>query len=344
MFINKAFQFLFCLAVGLGSLALAAGNPSGYHLLNKIPVSGDKGWDYLVVDQGAERLYVSHGDKVDVLDAATDTLKGSVEGLRGVHGIAVAAEAKRGFISDGKAQGVTVFDLDSLKPVSFVATAEGPDAIIYDPASKRVFVFGGKSGTATAIQSGGNKVAGVLDLGGRPEYACADGKGHVFVNLEDKNLLLRIDSRKLKVTARWPLKPGDSPASLAMDVKHNRLFAGCHNQKMIVLNSKNGKVVADLPIGNGVDAGAFDPETGDIFSSCGEGTLSVIHEDAPDKYTLVENVQTQAGSRTMALDLKTHKVYLSSAKFVPAPQPTTDKPHSRPPLVPGTFSVLVFGK
>jgi hypothetical protein len=332
-----SFAFLVCRTA-------KADNPSGYHLLNKIPVAGDKGWDYSYVDPETERLYVSHGDKVDVLDAKSDSLVGSVTGLDKIHGIAIAHSTQKGFITDGGASGVWVFDLGTYKTVSFVATAEDPDCVIYDEASGQVFVMGGDSGKATALSADGSKVNGVLDLDGKPEFACADGKGHVFVNLVDKSLLLRIDAKKLKVLDRWALAPGESPASLAMDAGHDRLFSGCHNEKLVVLNAKNGKVVATLPIGKRVDAGTFDPGTGNLFTSCGDGTLSVIHEDSPNHYTVVENVPTQAGSRTHALDPVSHRVYLSSAQFGKAPEPTAEKPHPRPPLVPGTFAVLEFGR
>jgi len=320
-----------------GLVALAAS--PGYTLVKTIPLPGDGGWDYLIVDDAGRRVYVSHGDQVDVLDADTYETMGKVVDTKGVHGIALAPGLARGFTSNGKANTVTIFDLKSLKHLGEVKTGKNPDAIIYDPATNRVFAFNGRDNSATAIDAAAGTVAGTIELGGQPEFAVADGAGNVFVNLEDKSTLVKIDAQKLKVLERWPLAPGETPSSLAMDPKTHRLFVGCRNKLLIVVNAQTGKVVAKQPIGTRVDASAFDPETKLIFSSNGDGTVTVIHDDGEDKYSVVETIKTKVGSKTMALDAKTHKLFLPSADFKPG-----DNPRARPSMVPKTFALLVFGK
>jgi YVTN family beta-propeller protein len=317
---------------------------AGYHLLKRIAVGGEGGWDYLTVDSAARRLYVSHATRVVVIDLDKGAVVGEIPNTNGVHGIAIAPELGRGFTSNGRDNNVTIFDLKTLSVLAQVKTGTNPDAIIYDPASRRVFAFNGRSNDATAIDAASGNVAATIALGGKPEFAVADGKGAVYVNIEDKSEVLAIDSNKLAVKAHWPLAPGEEPSGLAMDRQTRRLFVVCANKKMIVMNADNGHIVTDLPIGQGVDATAFDPETKLAFSSNGEGTLTVVHEDSPDKYTVVENATTQRGARTMALDPKTHTVYLATAQFGPPPAATPDRPRPRPTIVPGSFVVLVFGK
>jgi DNA-binding beta-propeller fold protein YncE len=313
-----------------------------YHLDKTFPVPGNGGWDYLTVDAAARRVYVSHATQVDVLDADSGEVKGTIPDTKGVHGIALAPELGRGFISNGRADTVAIFDLKTLKRIGEdVATGKDPDAILYDPSTKRVFAFCGRGDSATVIDAAAGKVLGGIDLGGAPEFGAADGSGNVFVNLEDKAMLLKIDAKKMTVLERWPLAPGKTPTGLAMDVKGNRLFVGCRSKVGLVLNAETGKVVADLPIGAGVDAAAFDPETGLAFFSCGDGTVTAIHADKEGKYTVAETIKTKQGSRTMALDLKTHDLFLSSADFKPA---ATNAPRQRPAMVPGTFAVLRFSK
>jgi DNA-binding beta-propeller fold protein YncE len=323
-------------ALVAGTSALAA--PPGYHLLKTIPVPGDGGWDYVTVDAAARRVYVSHGTEVVVLDADSYEVKGKIDDLKGVHGIAVAPDLDRGFISNGQGNNVTIFELKTLKKIGTVETGKNPDAIIFDATTQRVFAFNGRSNNATVIEAKDGKVAGTVELGGKPEFAVADGTGNVFVNLEDKSTVVKIDARKLTVLDRWPVAPGEAAVSMAMDTKNCRLFIGCTNKLVIVLNADNGKVVDKQPIGEKVDASAFDPETGLVFCSNGEGTVTVLHQDGPDKYEVVETVKTQPGSKTMALDAKTHKLFLPAAKFKPAVG------GGRPTMEPGTFSVLVYGK
>jgi DNA-binding beta-propeller fold protein YncE len=319
-----------------GTAALAA--PPGYHLLKTVPVPGNGGWDYLTVDGTARRVYVSHGSEVVVLDADSCEIKGTIADLKGVHGIAVAPDLDRGFISNGQANNVTIFELKTLKKVGTVETGKNPDAIIFDSATQRVFAFNGRSNNATVLEAKDGKVAGTVELGGKPEFAAADGTGSVFVNLEDKSTVVKIDARKLTVLDRWPVAPGEAPVSMAMDTKNRRLFIGCQNKLVVVLNADNGKVVDKQPIGERVDASAFDPETGLVFCSNGEGTVTVLHQDSPDKYEVDETVKTQLGSKTMALDAKTHKLFIPAAKFKPAVGA------ARPTMEPGTFSVQVYGK
>jgi DNA-binding beta-propeller fold protein YncE len=317
---------------------------AGYHLLKRIEVGGEGGWDYLTVDSAARRLYVSHATRVVVIDLDKGAVVGEIPNTNGVHGIAIVSELGRGFTSNGRDNTATIFDLKSLKVLGQVKTGTNPDAIIYDPASRRVFAFNGRSADATVIDAASGAVAGTIALGGKPEFAAADGRGMVYVNIEDKSEVVAIDSRKLTATAHWPLSPGEEPSGMAMDRDTRRLFIGCGNKKMIVMNADNGRVVADLPIGDGVDATAFDPETKMAFSSNGEGTLTVVHEDSADKFSVVENAPTQRGARTMTLDPKTHTVYVATAQFGPPPAATPDRPRPRPSIVPGSFVVLAFGK
>lgn len=318
--------------------------PASYHVLGRYKLGGEGGWDYLTIDTKARRLYVSHATHVVVVDADTGAVVGDIPETPGVHGIAIVEDAGKGYVSNGRASTVTVFDLKSLKTLKQIPVGKNPDAIIYDAASKRVFTMNGGSSDTTAIDVKTDTVAGTLALGGRPEFAVTDEKGKVFVNLEDKSAIVEFDSRRLAVEKNWPIAPAEEPSGLAFDRSHHRLFSVGSNKLMAVVNADTGKVLTTVPIGGGVDAAAFDPETGLIFSSNGDGTLTVVHEDSPDKYSVVENVTTQRGARTMTLDPKTHRVYLVSAEFGPPPAPTPERPHPRPSIVPGTFTLLVVGR
>lgn len=287
---------------------------SGYSLIKKIPIPGEGSFDYLTVDVDARRLYVSHGTQVEVLDVDSGAIAGQIPKTPGVHGIAIAPELGRGFVSNGRASTVTIFDLKTLGTIGEVPTGKKPDAIIYDPATSRVFAFNGDSNSATVIEAASGKVVGTVDLGGGPEFAVADGQGYVYNNLEDESLVLKINSRTLKVEQRWPTAPCSSPSSMAMDRPSRRLFIGCRSRVMAVIDADSGKVITTLPIGDHVDATAFDPETRFIFNSNGEGTITVIREDAPDKYSLIETVKTLPRAKTMALDPKTHQLFLSTAE------------------------------
>jgi YVTN family beta-propeller protein len=305
---------LLIFALSLSLLAASAQTAGGYHVLKKIAIPGEGSWDYLTVDESARRLYVSHGTQVEVLDVDSGAIVGKIANTPGVHGIAIAPDLERGFVSNGQSSTVTIFDLKTLKTIADVPTGKKPDAIIYDPATSRVFAFNGGSNSATAFQAADGKVAGTVDLGGGPEFAVADGSGYVYDNLEDESLVLKINSRSLKVEQRWPTSPCASPSSMAMDRPSRLLFVGCRSKVMAVMNADTGQVITTLPIGDHVDATAFDPDSRLIFNSNGEGTITVIHQDSPDKYSVVENVKTLPRAKTMALDPKTHQLFLSTAE------------------------------
>jgi DNA-binding beta-propeller fold protein YncE len=331
------------LITGLFTTPADAASPSGYHLVKTIAVSGDQGWDYLTLDSDARRLYISRGTHVAVMDTDTYAIVGDIPDTQGVHGVALAPDINRGFTSNGRTNTVTVFDLKTLNTIATAITGDGPDAILYDPASKRVFTFNGRGGTATAIdaaKAGTRGVSGLtINLGSKPEFAVTDGAAHVYNNLEDKSLVVQIDSRTREILNQWPLEPCESPSGMAIDTQHRRLFVGCHNKLMAIMDADTGKVVATVPIGEGVDANSFDPATQLAFASNGDGTMTVVHEDSPDKYTVIENVATRKSARTMALDLKTHNIFLAAADFDP-PSPGQD----RGKMKPGTFVILVFAK
>jgi hypothetical protein len=317
----------------------AAPGASGYHVIKTVPISGEGGWDYVYVDSDARRIYVSHGTQVVVLDADTYAVVGSISDTQGVHGIAVASDLGRGFTSNGRSDNVTIFDLKTLKTIGTAKTDANPDAITYDSVSKRVFTFNGRGKNTSAINAADGTVAGTLALGGKPEFAVVDGKGSIFVNNEDTSELIQMDSQKLTETHRWPLAPCKSPSGLAMDLKNRRLFAVCDEKVMAIVNADTGKVVATPAICEGPDAAAFEPSTATVFASCGDGNLTVIHQDSPDKYTVVENVPTKRSARTMGLDLKTHNIVLPAADFDP-PAPG----ERRGKMKPGSFVLVVVGK
>jgi DNA-binding beta-propeller fold protein YncE len=338
------------LSSALAATLLAAGAspkptpPLGYRLHRTIPLPGDEGWDYLTLDPDARRLYVTRGVRVAVVDVEKEKVVGEIRDTPGVHGVALAKELKRGFISDGKRDDVTIFDLDTQAVLGRVPAGHEPDAILYDASSRRVFAFNGESRDVTAIDAAGGTAVGTIDLGGSPEFAVADGTGTVFVNLEDKNELLVLDSRQLTVRSRWPLAPCEAPTGLSIDRTKRRLFVGCRNQLMAVVDAEAGKVLATLPIGRGVDGTAFDEGRKLAFASNGDGTLTVVREDTPGHFVVVENATTLPGARTMTLDPRTHRLYLATARFGAPPPATPENPHPRGPMVPGTFMIMVFIK
>lgn len=317
----------------------------GLRVVKNYKLGGEGGWDYLKFDPDSGRLFISRATHVIVIDADSGKPVGDIPDTPGVHGIALAPDLGRGFTSNGREGTVSIFDLKTLKPISKVeAIGENPDSILFDPATKRVFTFNGRSGDSTAIDASTGDIAGKIVLGGKPEFAVTTGAGEIFVNLEDKSELLQLDPKELKVKSRWPLAPCEEPSGLAIDVKNRRLFVGCDNKMMAVVNADSGKVITTLPIGQGVDANGFDPETGFAFASCGEGVLTVVKEESPDKFGVVENVPTERGARTMALDPKTHHIFLVTAKFGPPPAATAEQPGPRPTILPDTFEVLVVGQ
>lgn len=317
-----------------------------YHVLQKISIPGDYGWDYLTADTEGRRLYVSHDREVVVLDLDSGAIVGKIPGME-IHGIAIARDLGRGFISCSDPGSVIIFDLKTLAILDKVRVGDDPNGIIYDHKIKRVFTADRGSKRISAIDARSGKLAGTIeDLGGRTEHLASDDAGHVFLNMQDRNTVLRLDSQALKVLDTWPLAPCEQPSSMDMDRKAERVFIGCRSGVMTVVDGNTGKIVAMQPIGRGVDATEFDPERKLVFFSTGggEGVLSIFHEDAPDRYTRMEDVKTQAGARTLALDRKTGKVFLSVAEFGRAREAGTGKQPVRGPMVPGSFSVLVVGQ
>lgn len=339
----------FCLAllsagIAPGVTAIPAPPAPAYHLIKKMPVGGEGGWDYLTVDAAARRLYITHGTHVVVLNVETGAPVGEIANTPGVHGVALAPTLGRGFTSNGRDNTVTIFDLKTLKELQRISVGKNPDAILYDPATRRVFTFNGGSADATAVDAASGSVVGTIPLGGRPEFAVSDERGQVYVNIEDKSEIVAFDSSALTVKNRWSLAPGEGPSGLALDRKHRRLFAVCGNEKMVVLDADSGRVLATPAIGKGPDAAVFDAGSGLAFSSNGaDGTLTVMKEGAPGKFTVVETVPTQAGARTMTLDAKTHRIYLVTARVKPTPPGETTSRFRRS-YEPGSFEVLVIGR
>jgi DNA-binding beta-propeller fold protein YncE len=332
------------LFVSVFSLQLSA---TGQHLrvIKTYKLGGDGGWDYLTVDSESHHLFISRSTQVIVIDTESGKPVGDIPDTPGVHGIALDNDLGRGFTSNGREGTVSIFDLKSLKLISKVqSVGDNPDAILFDPATRRVFTFNGRSHNSTAIDAASGNIVGKIELGGKPEFGVSTGEGELFVNIEDKSELLALDPKELKVKSRWPLSPCESPSGLAMDKRHRRLFVGCDNKMMAVVNADTGKVITTLPIGDGVDADRFDPDKKLAFASCGEGVLTVVKEDSPDKFSVVQNLKTERGARTMELDSKTHKIYLVTAKFGPPPAATAEQPHPRPSILPDTFEVLAVGK
>lgn len=340
---RKTMCALLPLALLISATAFAASAP-GYKVIKTYKIGGEGGWDYLKADSAARRLYISRATHVIVLDLDSGKTVGDIADTPGVHGIALAPELGRGFTSNGRENTVSIFDLKTLATTSKVKVGDAPDAILYDSATKRVFTFNAHSHDSTAIDATNGNVLGTIELDGKPEFAASDEKGKVFVNIEDKSEITVIDANTLQAKTSWPLAPCTEPSALSIDKKNRRLFVGCDNKMMAVLDADSGKVLATPAIGDGVDADGFDADAGLAFASCGEGVLTVVHEDSPDKFSVVETVPTQKGARTMALDSKTHNVYVVTADFAAPPAPTADNPHPRRSIVPDTFVVLVVGK
>jgi len=312
-----------------------------YKVTGQIPIEGAGGWDYAYVDSANRQLYVTHGTEVQVVDLNTEKPTAKIAGMRRIHGVATADELNRGFISDGGDNAVVVFDLKSHEILQRVKAGNNPDAILYDTSTQRVFAFNGRSNDVTAINAKDGSVVGTVGLGGKPEFAVSDGSGFIYDNIEDKSEFVKLDANNLKVVSRWPLKGCEEPSGLAIDTGAHRLFSVCGNQTMAVTDYDSGKVVATVPIGEGPDAAAYDADKKLAFSSNGEGTLTVVKQESADQYSAVQTLKTERSARTMALDPKTHKIYLPAAQFGPAPAQTEDNPHPHPPVVPGSFHLVV---
>jgi DNA-binding beta-propeller fold protein YncE len=338
----KKFGFaLSCLILAGFSMSFSQVSPSKYTITNKIHLEGDGGWDYLSVDDSASRLYISHGTIVQVVDLTTNKLVGTIPDTKGVHGIAIARDLGKGFISNGRDSSVTIFTLKTLEVTGKVkVTGANPDAILYDPFSKKVFVYNGRSANATVLDAKSGKVDGTIVLPGKPEFSATDKNGKVFVNIEDKSLICVIDPMSLKIIQTWQIAPGEEPSGLAFDAINHRLFSVCGNKLMMVIDSDNGKVIAKIDIGEGVDGVAFDPDLKRAYSSNGQGTLTVIQEKNNNTFEIMENFTTMRGARTIAVNPKTHKIYLPVAEYQPAPAATTENQRPRPSVKPNSFMIL----
>lgn len=331
--------------IGICVFSAMAFSPVHYELKQKFVLGGDGGWDYLTYDAPGKRLFISRATRVQVVDPEKGTVITEIENTPGVHGIALAHDLGKGFTSNGRENTVTVFDLKTLKETGRIKLdgAQNPDAILYDPFSKRVFTFNGRSNNATAIDATNNTTVGNIPLDGKPEFAATDDKGKIYVNIEDKSELTEIDPKTAKVINTWPLTGCEEPSGLAIDTKHHRLFSGCHNKVMAVTNAETGKVITTVPIGEGVDANAFDPGTELAFSSNGDGTLTVVHEESAGKFAVAQNAQTARFARTMALNADNHEVYLVTAEIEEQP-PAEGQTRPRRTMKPGSFTLLVMEK
>jgi hypothetical protein len=334
----------------LGLVALCGANPAfsadtPYHFAKEIPIAGEGGWDYLSVDASARRLYVTHATVVVVIDLDQDAVVGAITNTPGVHGFALAPELQRGFASNGRENTVSIVDLKSLQTLAKAPTGENPDAILYEPGRREVYSFNGRGHSATVLDAASNNVIATIALPGVPEFAAADPKaGRVYCNIEDKNEVVVIDTRTHEIVSTWPTAPGEEPAGMAIDTAQHCLFVGCHNRLMVMINSANGSILSTAPIGQGVDACAFDPIMHLSFSSCGDGTVTVARPClAPPRLTVVQTLTTERSARTMALDPKTHRLYLASARFDPQPETTPGAPRPRPKIIPGSMKILVYG-
>jgi YVTN family beta-propeller protein len=336
--------------VGLTILLCAAGLAAGrYHLVKKMPLGAAEGggeyFDYITVDAAARRVYLSHGTEVKVLDADSFAEVGAIAGLKRCHGVALVPDLNRGFISDGSSGQTVIFDIKTLQKIGQVKAEADADSILYDPASKHIFVFNGEPNSATVINPSNGAVLATIPLGGAPEQAVSDGQGMIFDNLEDKNEVIAIDSRTLAIKSRWPVAPAGRPVAISMDRAHRRLFISGRNPKLlVVMDADSGKIIGpEFPIGDRVDTNIFDPGPGIVAAATGEGVINVFHEDSPDKLGVLETVKTEYGAKTMGLDTKTHNLLVDTADFEPAP-PTAKQPNPQPRPKPGTFRLLIYGQ
>jgi DNA-binding beta-propeller fold protein YncE len=312
-----------------------------FHIIKTFHIQSAGGWDYIAIGPGNNRLYVSHGTQVNILNQTTGDSIGIIENTTGVHGIAFDKSQNKGFTSNGRLNNVTVFDLSSNKVLAQVPTGQNPDAILYEPFTKKIITCNGRSKNLSIIDPVENKLLDSIDVAGKPETAVSNGEGKLYVNIEDKNEIVVVDLKTFTVETHWPLAPAEEPTGLAFDKKTNRLFAGCGNKLLAIVNAADGKLIVTLPIGDGCDGAGFDPVTKNIFTSNGEGTMSVFHEKSADTFESVAAVTTKRGARTIVVDEQTHLIYLPTADFE---KPDPNNPGARPKMIPGTFQVLVIGQ
>jgi len=338
---KKIMTIISCLLLAANFFCFGQNEASKYRIANRFSVEGDGGWDYLTIDENTGRLFISHGNVTQVVDSQTGKLLGTVQNTKGVHGIALDPKENKAFISCGRDSSVIIINLTTFEFISKVkVTGANPDAILYDSFSDRVFVYNGRSSNATVIDAKTNTVVATLLLAGKPEFSVSDGNGKVYVNIEDKSLITVIDSKNLKVENTWSLAPGEEPSGLALDKKTHCLFSVCGNKKMVVMNAQNGELISTLDIGEGTDGCAFDPGLQRAYSSNGEGTVTVVQEEIAGKCYVLETVQSSKGARTLCVNTRTHHIYLPTAEYGPAPEPTAENQRPRPVLKPGSFAIL----
>lgn len=343
--LTDALSIVSCIGLASAAPCIASAQVASYHVVSTHQLGGDGGWDYLALDTAGNRLFIARSDRVMVVDPDKGTVLGEIAGLHRAHGIAFSYATGHGFATSGADSTVTMFDLATLKVLGHTMVDVDDDAILYDPASTHILTMNGDAGTASVIDATNGKRLGTIRLGGKPEFGVSDGSGKVYVNLEDAGAIVELDPKAMKVTRRWSISPCESPTGLAIDVTHQRLFSVCRNKLMAVSDVSSGKLVTTVPIGSGVDAARFDPATGDAFASNGEGSLTIVHEASPIAFQVVQTVPTMSGARTMELDPRNHRVYTVGAKFGDAPaQPTEMNPRRRPPMVPGSFTLVILAR
>ena len=341
--ITRRLWFPACVGLAVtGQLLAQSAGDHPYRLARQVDLGGDGRWDYLTLDTASNRLFIARQDRVMVVDPKSGKLLGVIAGLDGAHGVALDYGTHHGFATSGRDGQVTMFDLNTLGVLSRTPAAKDADAVLYDPASKHVFTFNGDAGSSTVIDAASGKAIGNIALGGKPEFGVSAGDGKLYVNIEDRGEIAEIDAKAQRVTRRWSLAPCTEPTGLALDRVHHLLFSGCHSQVMAISDATKGKVIATVPIGEGVDGAAYDPAAGLAFASNGDGTLTVVHEDSPTRFHVVSTVPTKRGARTMTLDPRDGRVYTVTADLGPAPAPTAEQPHPRPTVVPGTFTLLIL--
>jgi YVTN family beta-propeller protein len=331
------------LCAGVAVVQAQSAQP-GYHVARQIKLGEDGRWDYITIDTAGHRLFIARQTRIMVVDQESGKLLGEIPGIDGAHGVALDYRTGHGFATAGRSGTVTMFDIKTLKTLGSQPAADDADAILFDPVSQKVFSFNGDANSASVIDPVSGESVATIPLGGKPEFGVSAGDGKLYVNIEDKGELAEIDANAKRVLRRWSLRPCTEPTGLAIDRVHHRLFSVCHSKVMAISDAESGKLIATVPIGEGVDGAAFDPRTALAFASNGEGTVTVVHEDSPTKFRPIQTVPTRRGARTMALDPRSHRIFTVTADLGPTPPATEQDPHPRPPVVPGTFTLLVLDR